>query len=78
MNTKKMKPSNFLRLLFINKNMKTADVADKIGKTPSAINGNLRNESMNLSTLKEIMAACDEPLTLVLKTGEKFELDLDE
>lgn len=77
MSIKKIKPSGFLKLLFINKELKSSQVAEKTGRSVSSLNGILRNERMNVGTLHEIMKACDEPMILVLKSGEMVELDLD-
>jgi transcriptional regulator with XRE-family HTH domain len=78
MGVTKIKPSKFLKLLFLNKNMKTGEVAEKMGKSVSNVTGILRNETMNIKTLQEIMKACDEPLVIVLSNGERFEFELNQ
>lgn len=73
----KLQVSQFLKMLFVKNGLKTADVAEKLGKTPENLNGILRNGRMNLGTFMDVMDACEEHFTVVLKNGETVELELE-
>lgn len=72
-----LKPSDFFKMLFFNKNLKVKQVAEKMGKTPENLNSILRNGKMNMGTFNQVMKACDEQTKVVLSTGETVVLDFD-
>jgi len=78
MSNKKIKVGAFLKMLFIKSNLTTKQVALKMGTTPSSLNITLRRNRMNIGTLAEIMAVCEETLCVRLSNGELIELEVDE
>lgn len=72
---KKLKIGKLLRMLFIKNNLKTKEVAEKLGKKTQAFNIQLSNGKMNLETIAEIMQVCDEKIVFKLSNGEEIEIE---
>lgn len=72
----KIKVKDFLKSLIAEKGMSYEDLSQKIGKSKQNIAVTIGYSNMSMKTFFQYMQGLGEEVTIVLKNGNKYNLDL--